>query len=94
MSDFGNCEAVFAEVGGWGVELSLVGGDEAVKIASELNVTLAPEFQCEVLSNQEQENDTQQSFVSKYKKPIIACVVLGAVSIVAILARMLASKDS
>lgn len=92
MSDFGNCEAVFAEVGGWGVQLTL-GGDETVETASELNVTPAPEFQCEVLSNQEQENDTQQSFVSKYKKPIIACVVLGAVSIVAILAKMLASKD-
>lgn len=79
MSDFGNCAAIFAEVGGWGIELSLVGSDEAVKSAPELNVTPAPELQCNSLSNQQHANDTQQSFVSEYKKPIIVCIAIGVV---------------
>lgn len=93
MSDFGICEAIFAEAGGWGVELSLVGVDEAVKIVPELNVTPAPELQCNALSNQAQENDAQQSFVSEYKKPIIVGVAIGAVAIVAILAKTLTGRS-
>jgi hypothetical protein len=91
MSDFGICEAIFAEAGGWGIQLTL-GGDATVETTSELNVTPAPELQCNALSNQAQENDAQQSFVSEYKKPIIACVALGAVAIVSILAKMCSDK--
>lgn len=92
MSDFGNCEAIFAEIGGWGVELPLAGDDLKVEAVEVVKLTPAPELQCNALSNQAQENDTQQSFFSEYKKPIIIGVALGAVAIIS-MAKILIGKS-
>ncbi len=71
MSDFGNCEAIFAEIGGWGVELPLAGDDLKVEAVEVVKLTPAPELQCNALSNQAQENDTQQSFFRNIRSQLL-----------------------